>query len=229
MNIRYTDLKTCHDATGMVVAIDVIRAFSNAAFAFSKGAREIYPLREVKDALVFKQNHPGALACGEVGGLPPKGFDFGNSPTQTRELDLNDKVIVQRTGAGTQGVVRSVKADAMAAASFVVANATVKYILNNGWKDITFVITGIHSEDSGDEDLACAQYMEQLLIGNTPDPQPYLQRVRSARESLEMLRDERFAAVIRSDLVLCSSLDMFDFAMPVVKENGMFVMRKAIP
>ena len=41
MKFHYTNLETCHEATGVVVVIDVIRAFTNAAFAFSRGAREI--------------------------------------------------------------------------------------------------------------------------------------------------------------------------------------------
>src|SRR5512132_1216103 len=115
MKFHYTNLETCHEARGMVVVIDVIRAFTNAAFAFSRGAKEIYPVSTVEEALQFKTIVPEVLACGEVGGFPPGGFDFGNSPTQTNTLDLSGRVIVQRTGAGTQGVVRSVCADALVA------------------------------------------------------------------------------------------------------------------
>ena len=120
MKFQYTNLETCHEATGVVVVIDVIRAFTNAAFAFSRGAKEIYPVSTVEEALQFKSQIPNSLACGEVGGLPPDGFDFGNSPTQTNQLDLRGKIIVQRTGAGTQGIVRSLRAETMLAASLVV-------------------------------------------------------------------------------------------------------------
>ena len=128
MKFHYTNLETCHEATGVVVVIDVIRAFTNAAFAFSRGAKEIHPVSTVEEALQFKAQTPNSLACGEVGGLPPEGFDFGNSPSHTKELDLTGKIIVQRTGAGTQGIVRSVKAETILAASLVVASATIKYI-----------------------------------------------------------------------------------------------------
>ncbi len=80
MKFHYHNLETCHEATGTVVVIDVIRAFTNAAFAFSKGAKEIYPVSTVEEALLFKVQNSEALACGEVGGMPPEGFDFGNSP-----------------------------------------------------------------------------------------------------------------------------------------------------
>src|SRR4026207_1331103 len=102
MKFHYPDLEPCQEAAGVVIVIDVIRAITNAAFAFSRGAKEIYPVSKVKEALKFKAEIPNSLACGEVGGMPPEGVDFGNSPTQTRALDLNERVIVQRTGAGTQ-------------------------------------------------------------------------------------------------------------------------------
>src|ERR1044071_6289882 len=101
MKFHYTNLETCHNATGIVIVIDVIRAFTNAAFAFSRGTKAIYPVSTVEEVMAFKVEHSNALACGEVGGVPPEGFDFGNSPTQTRTLNLHDKLIVQRTGAGT--------------------------------------------------------------------------------------------------------------------------------
>src|SRR3989304_5245980 len=122
MKFYFTNLQTCHNATGMVIVVDVIRAFTNAAFAFSRGAREIYPVSGVEEALQLKAQTPNSLACGEVGGLPPEGFDFGNSPSQTNLLDLSGKIIVQRTGAGTQGIVRCENAETMVAASFVVAH-----------------------------------------------------------------------------------------------------------
>jgi 2-phosphosulfolactate phosphatase len=51
MQFHYTNLETCHEATGVVVVIDVIRAFTNAAFAFSRGASEIYPVSGVEEGV----------------------------------------------------------------------------------------------------------------------------------------------------------------------------------
>ncbi|MGB8984023.1 MAG: 2-phosphosulfolactate phosphatase [Anaerolineales bacterium] len=177
MKFHYTNLDTCHAATGLVVVIDVIRAFTNAPFAFSRGAREIHPVSTVEEALKLKAAIPNSLVCGEVGGIPPEGFDFGNSPTHTQELELSGRTIIQRTGAGTQGIVRSVSADVMLAASLVVANATVTHIRNLGADKITFVITGQAGDGRGDEDLACAEYFEALLRGQEPDSAPFIERV----------------------------------------------------
>jgi 2-phosphosulfolactate phosphatase len=168
------------------------------------------------------------LACGEVGGIPPEGFDFGNSPAQTDTLDLSGRVIIQRTGAGTQGIVRSMNGNTIFATSLVVANATVLHILKHMPESVCFVITGQFSEGSGDEDLACAEYLELLLKGKQPNPAPYINRVYKSRDALFHL-DPNFPAFPKSDLEHCTSIDAFDFAMPVIRENGRFVMRAAKP
>jgi len=228
MKFHYTNLETCHTATGLVVVIDVIRAFTNAAYAFSRGVKEMYPVSGVEEALQLKAQIPNSLVCGEVGGLPPEGFDFGNSPAQTGLLDLSDKIVVQRTGAGTQGIVKSVKADAMLAASFVVANATVTYIRKLAPDSVSFVITGQIEEERGDEDLACAEYIESLLEGQKIDPAFYVERVWKSRDALFHL-DPNLPEFLAADLEYCTSLDAFDFAMPVTKENGRHVMRAVKP
>lgn len=224
MKFLYTNLETCSGATGIVVVIDVIRAFTNAAFAFSRGAKEIYPVSTVEEALQFKAEVPNSMACGEVGGLPPEGFDFGNSPTHTNTLDLNGRILVQRTGAGTQGIVRSLKADTILAASLVVTNATVALIRQLDLESVTFVITGQIADGRGDEDLACAEYFEALLRDQQPDPAPYIDRVYKSRDALFHL-DPNLPEFPRSDLDYCTNIDAFDFVMPVTKENGRPVMR----
>ena len=228
MKFHYTDLETCHEATGVVIVIDVIRAFTNAAFAFSRGAKEIYPVSKVKEALKFKAEIPNSLACGEVNGMPPEGFDFGNSPTQTNTLDLNGRIIVQRTGAGTQGIVRSVNAENMLAASLVVSNATVTHIRKLSPEAVTFVITGQMGNGSGDEDFACAEYLEALLKDQQPDSAPYIERVYKSRDALFHL-DPNLPAFPRSDLDHCTNIDAFDFAMSVTRENRQPVMRAIKP
>ncbi len=227
MKFHYTNLETCHTATGLAVIIDVIRAFTNAAFAFSRGTEKIYPVSGVDEALEFKRQNPGSLACGEVGGIPPEGFDFGNSPTQTNALNLTGRVVVQRTGAGTQGVVRSMQATQLVAASFVVAGATVKYIHSLRPEEVSFVVTG-ETYDGGTEDFACAEYLEALLRGLSPDPAPYLERVRRSRDGSQFMNGGHPHAP-SADLDLCTAVDRFHFAMPISRENGRLVMRAITP
>jgi 2-phosphosulfolactate phosphatase len=228
MRCHYTDLTSCAGATGLVVVIDVIRAFTNAAYAFAGGVEKIHPVGTIEEALELKERNPEMLVFGEVGGLPPQGFDFGNSPTQVINLDLRGRTLVQRTGAGTQGIVRCLKAKQMVAASLVVARATTQYIQNLAPEEITFVITGRVDELSGDEDLACAEYLQALLSGKRLDPAPYLKRVLQSMDA-KLFYDAAKPEFPESDLDYCTRLDAFDFAMPVTKENGRFVMRTLTP
>lgn len=224
MKFHYTNLETCYEATGVVVVIDVLRAFTNAAFAFSRGAKEIYPVSTVEEAIQIKAEIPNSLVCGEVRGLQPEGFDFGNSPTQTSILDLSEKVIIQRTSAGTQGITRSVNANIMLAASFVVASATVSHVRKLEPSSITFVLTGQRGIEIGDEDLACAEYLEALFKGKYPDTRSYIERVFHSHDAVKHL-DPDFPEFPRSDLDHCTNIDAFNFAMLVAKENGRPIMR----
>src|SRR5512138_2296049 len=103
MKFHYTDLDDCHTAQGVVIVIDVLRAFSTAAYAFSRGAKEILLVNTMEEALSLASRIPNSKLMGEVGGLPPEGFHFGNSPTHISTENLSGVTLVQRTGAGTQG------------------------------------------------------------------------------------------------------------------------------
>ena len=111
---------------GAVVVVDVIRAFTTAAYAFGAGAAEIYLVAGVEDALSFKAAHPGTIALGEDRGLRPEGFDLPNSPAMVSRADLSGRTLVQRTSAGTRGVVAAVSADRLWAASLACASATAR-------------------------------------------------------------------------------------------------------
>lgn len=227
MKFHYTDLEDCHTAQGLVIVIDVLRAFSTAAYAFSRGAKEIILVSSVEEALAFRSQIPNSKVMGEVGGLPPEGFDFGNSPTRISLEDLSGITLIQRTGAGTQGAVRSQNAEILLAASFVVADATVRYVQMLGIEEVTFVITGRHAT-RGDEDLACAEYLQELLTGNCPEPSPYLQRVFASRDAIQHL-DPLEIAFPLSDLDYCTDMDKFNFAMRITREDGKLVMRCTKP
>ena len=227
MRFHYTDLEDCHTAKGVVIVIDVLRAFSTAAYAFARGAREILLVSTVEEALFLKSSISNSKAMGEVGGLRPDGFDFGNSPTYIDGADLSGTTMIHRTSAGTQGVVRSQGADVLLASSFVVAAATARYVSNLAVPEVTFVITG-RSYNGGDEDLACAQYLENLLKSKQPDINPFIKRVLESRDAFPHL-DPAQREFPLSDLEYCTQIDKFDFAMPIRRADGNFTMHTVKP
>ena len=221
MKFQYASLETCHTASGLVIVIDVLRAFSNAAYAFSRGAREIILVSTVDEALGLKSKLPNAKVMGEVNGLPPEGFDFGNSPSQILEEDLSGLTLIQRTGAGTQGAVRCVNAEMMFACSFVVASATIQHVLKIAPPEITFVITG---GNDNEEDRSCAEYLESLLKGQSPDIKPFVKRVHNSKDA-EQHHDPNRPEFPLSDLDYCTQISRFNFSMPITRESGQLVMR----
>jgi 2-phosphosulfolactate phosphatase len=227
MRFHYRDLDDCHTATGTVIVIDVLRAFSTAAYAFSLGAREILLVGTVEDALSLRQQIPNSKVMGEVNGIRPDGFDFGNSPTYLSQEDLSGLTMIQRTTAGTQGVIRSKNAEVLLASSLVVANTTIQHVKKLGSDQVTFVITG-KDFGGGDEDLACAEYLEALLKEERPNPQPFIQRVLASRDASQHFDPTKVGFPI-TDLDYCTQVDRFDFAMPIERNSGRLIMRCVNP
>jgi 2-phosphosulfolactate phosphatase len=225
MEFKRTTLQNCHAATGTVVVIDVLRAFTTAAYAFAAGARDIVLVSTVEEAFALREHTRGALIMGEVGGLPVPGFDFGNSPSALIGLDLSGRRLIQRTSAGTQGVVHSTLAETLLAASLVCAGATIRYIRQNAPAAVTFVITGAIHDLDGEEDAACADYMIACLQGKQPDIRPFIERVYNANNSLKFVDPARPELPI-ADLERATEVDRFGFAMPVKRHDGLLIMEK---
>jgi 2-phosphosulfolactate phosphatase len=225
MNFDYVSLENCSSATGTVIVIDVLRAFSTAAYALQRGVTSICLVSGVQEALDLKTLNPDWLVMGEVQGLPPAGFDLGNSPTQLLERDLSGRTMVQRTSAGTQGVVLTAKAEVLLAASFVVAGATVRYALKTNPTRVTFVLTG---GANCAEDLACADYLSERFNGRMPDSAPFIRRVFAAEDAARHL-DPAQPEFPRSDLDYCTRIDAFPFAMPVTREAQGLVLHAVLP
>lgn len=213
------------DARDTVVVIDVLRSFTTAAVALAGGARTIYPVAGISPALALLGRMPQALSIGAVvGGDPAPGFDYGNSPTQLLQADLAGKAVVMSTAAGVRGLQRFRRARQLYAASLVCAQATATAIRTAGAQEVCFVITGEWVDRDGDEDVACADYIEALLSGESCDPAVFARRVRDSDFG------RRFSAgtwpnLPLADLDLAAQADYFDFAMPVGRQGDRLVIR----
>ena len=177
----------------------------------------------IEEALEWREKNPQLLLMGEVEGLPIPGFDFGNSPPQFERMDLSGRRLVQRTTSGTQGVVRSQKADILLTASFCNVGATARYISALAPEKVTYVITGLRPGGWGDEDAACADYLSELLKGRNPSHAPYLQRVRESPPGRLFLDAEKIEFDYQ-DLEYCLAINRFNFAMPVSKQDGRLII-----
>lgn len=212
-------------ARDTVVVIDVLRSFTTAAIALDRGATAIYPVDGLAAARRLVDQLADPVSVGAVvGGDPAPGFDFGNSPSRLMQADLAGKTVVLSTAAGVRGLQRFRQARQLYAGSLVCARATAGAILAVGADQVCFVITGEWLDRDGDEDIACADYIEALLRGQQVAPESYAQRVRDSDFG------RRFAAgtwpnLPPADLELSARPDLFDFALPVRREGDQLVIR----
>ncbi len=224
MILQRATLETCHLSTGLVVVIDVLRAFTTAAYLFDAGVPEILLAGEVEEAYALREQMPDCLISGEIDGHKPPGFDLGNSPSQIQRDRVAGRRVIQRTTRGTQGAVRARSAQTILTASLVTLGATAHYIQSLAPESVTFVPTGIRpGEERGDEDVVCAECLEDLLTGKAIDREQVERRVR--RSPVGGLFDGTQASFPPADLELALRVDCFDFAMVVDQGNRMRPIR----
>ncbi len=211
---------------GTVVAIDVLRAFTTAAYAFAAGAAEILLVAGVDEAVALRDALPGAVAMGEEHGRRPAGFDLSNSPVAAAAADLDGRTVVQRTSAGTQGVVAAIHADRLFAASLVCASATAAAVEAAGLGAPTYVITGRFPDapDGGEDDLATAQLIERVRLGEPADADGTARFVAGSDEAAHTLAAGE-GHVHPDDIAYATAVDRFDFAMEVHRVDGRLRMR----
>jgi 2-phosphosulfolactate phosphatase len=223
---RARGVEGARGARGTVVVIDVLRAFTTAAFAFASGAREIELVATPEEALARKRTDPALLLVGEVGGRPIPGFDHGNSPERMAELDLTDRAVVLRSSSGVQGALAAAPtAEHVLLGSLVTASATESAARALG-RDVVLVAMGSPAGPDGPEDEACADLLEALLRGERPDLERVVRKVRESPAGRQAL-DPSIDWITPVDLERALEIDRFDFALEARVEGERLVARRA--
>lgn len=216
------------DAQGIVVVIDVLRAFSCSALMFHYGVRDLALVRTPQEALSFRDRDPDYLVAGEVKGLKVEGFDLGNSPADIvakGEAFFRNRRVAVRSSAGTQGVLAAAaNATQVILGSYMTADAIARYIRTTGGNDavVTIVAMGFEGITPSVEDERCGDYLEHLLNAGTGHPYDHVAAL------WECVNDPEIAASLRGehqyrpkeDIVLALQRDLFDFAMVGRQEDG---------
>jgi 2-phosphosulfolactate phosphatase len=216
-------------ATGSVAVIDVFRAFTTAAVALANGASRIVMVRTVEEALALRDAGIGQICMGEVQGLAPDGFDFGNSPFEISGVDFGGKTIIQRTSAGTQGIVAAAnQADRLCAASLVTAEATVRALLSGPPDQISLVAMGDNGIKRTDEDEVCAIHLRNRLEGRLSDADA-VRRLILAGGEVQRFSDPARPYLHPEDVDIALDINRYDFAVRVNFENGRPVARVETP
>ena len=220
MDIRIESLLAgAGTATGSVVIIDVFRAFSTAAVALSRGAVKIVMVRTVEEALALRAAGAGQLCIGEENSRAPDGFDFGNSPHEASLANVAGKTIIQRTSAGTQGVVAATGAERLYTGALVTASATARAILKHGEPRATLVAMGDKGVTRTDEDELCALHLRNLLEGRRGNAAA-IRDVILAGKRIPDFADPTKPHLHPEDLAIALDVDRYDFAMRVTQQDG---------
>lgn len=222
MDARFLGITELVEVPSVAVVVDVMRAFTVAAWVFAQGAERIVLAGSLDEALALKARHPDWVTLKD--GPPAPGFDLVNSPALLRSVDLGGRTVVQKTTAGTVGALAVKDASLVLCAGFVVAEATARFLRTRGADQVTFVVTG--EGGRADEDLACAQYIAARAAGAGPESAGFVRRAAGSRAAAELAQGVRQGAH-PDDVALCLEVDRFPFAMVATPEGPLMVLRPA--
>lgn len=228
MDARFVSIAELSEGPSVAVVIDVMRAFTVAAWAFARGAEKVVLAGTLDEALALKADNPEWVTLKD--GPPAPGFDAVNSPGMLRAADLDGRTVVQKTTYGTAGALAARDASLVLCASFVVAGATAQLLRTCASDSVTFVVTG--EDGQADEDLACAEYIARLAAARArTDAAPFLHRAATSRGAARLAEgaDRGVEGIHHDDLALCLELDRFPFAMVAAAEDSLMVLRRQPP
>jgi len=214
------------------IIIDVIRAFTVSFYAFCSNVNKIQLVDSIDRALEFKKKSEKYILSGETLGYKIKKFDYGNSPYAISNLNLEDKVLIQKTTNGVVATLNSLDADNIFVTGFVNYSSIIKKVkeLSLSYKSDGFIINIIASHPTGDDDLACAELFKNILLNESLDikslEEKTISRILNSNASQKFL-DDKNQDFFLLDLILCINPIQSNFVMSVKDvKNGLPIIYK---
>jgi len=151
-------------ASRTVVVVDVLRASSTIVEALAAGARALYPVAEVEEALRLANTlgRDDVLLCGERKSLAIDGFDLGNSPGDFTPERVAGKMIVMSTTNGTGALVAASVGARVIVGSWLNLSAVVDELVRTNAEPI-FYCSGREGRFAL-EDAVCSGIMAARVI-----------------------------------------------------------------
>jgi 2-phosphosulfolactate phosphatase len=156
-------------ASDRVCAVfDVLRASSTLVTLLDRGAAPVYIAETVDAARMLAARLPQRpLLCGEIGGLPPADFDYGNSPTELASVSLGGQAVVLATSNGTRALAALAAAPVVLVGCFLNASAVAAYARSTAAADGLDLALVCAGDESGTqfslEDALAAGYVVERL------------------------------------------------------------------
>lgn len=155
----------------VALVIDVIRATTTLVTMFERGCRTVQLAGDVLSARAAHARQPAALLVGEVAGLPPDDFAYGNSPVALANADLGERDVFFSTSNGTRALVAVAGAAGVIAACLRNGRAAVSAALElaeSTRSDLSIVCAGrAGGTQQGLDDVICAGYLVERVIAGS--------------------------------------------------------------
>lgn len=227
----------CHFAKEqecVAVVVDALRASCTAAMLFDAGALDLTLVPDVETALRYKEEHPDALLYGERNGLPPEGFDFGNSPREVQ--GAKGKSVGFTTSNGTALMLEAFGASAVYMASVTNAFALVQQVLAQD-RDAVLIPAGsvVDPDFSAQEDWVAATAIAMstdIEVGDGCDAYRKWQHMISLDGVAKLFATAPHADALRAiglqdDIGFCARPNLTR-AVPVVESRNEFGIRLGV-
>lgn len=225
------------DRGDVVIVVDVLRCTSTIVTALANGASDVIAVKSVSEALSLKSKKTESILAGERGGLPPKGFEFGNSPRDFLAKNINGRSIIITTSSGTQTINNVLKAKAVLLGSFLnltaVANEGLD-IANEESCGLTVAMSGKLGSFSL-EDFLCSGAIMELWEKKSSEfsdsAYSSLLAYKSAKGNLlqHILKGNHAKELIDigflDDLIFCCEQDKYD-TVPILKEKRIICLKR---
>jgi 2-phosphosulfolactate phosphatase len=152
-----------------VVMLDVLRASTSIVEALASGARILYPVATIEEAIGLAKTlgRDEVLLAGERKALPIEGFDLGNSPGEFTAERVGGKTIVMSTTNGTIALAAAAGGGRVVVGAWTNFQAVVDELARTEAEPV-FLCAG-RERAFGLEDAVCAGQMAAAVMKALPD------------------------------------------------------------
>jgi 2-phosphosulfolactate phosphatase len=212
------------------VVLDILRATSTFVTALHHGAKEIIAVREIPEAVVFRQERSNILLAGEREGVKINAaqsggidFDLGNSPREFTRGKIQGRTIVSTTTNGTRALRACSEAKTVLVASLLNLTATADFLQQNDFAEVLLVCAGTGQKAALEDILAAGALAEVLALrglGQIPLPdateivrRTYWQAQKEFSaifDNSENARRLRAIPELQKDVAFCRQRDVFN-------------------
>jgi 2-phosphosulfolactate phosphatase len=222
-----------------VVVLDILRATTSIVQALSAGARAIYPVASIEDALRLANTfgRDEVLLCGERKCVRIEGFDLGNSPLEFTPEKVSGKTLVMSTTNGTAAMSLTGSASRVLIGALLNLSTVVEELVRTEAEPV-LICAGVDRRFAL-EDVTAAGLMASRLMEARPGDWELndgaLAAVSLAREFGVSSRFFGLTAGGRNianaglsdDLDFCAQLDVHDI-LPVLHDRNITLSQAAV-